>query len=105
MIEKIVPEYDVALSNLEYFFRKGAHFFSYLVLGVLVMNALRRSGVEGFRLCIFALGICVLYAISDEVHQLFVHGRSGQVTDVLLDSVGAVVGIGGLRLLMEGWRK
>lgn len=100
MIEKIVPGYDVAMINLEHYIRKSAHFCSYLILGILVMNALRRSGVEGFRLCAFALGICVLYAISDEVHQLFVSGRSGQATDVLLDSAGAMLGIG-VRMLFK----
>jgi VanZ family protein len=37
---------------------------------------------------------CVLYAVSDEVHQLFVPGRGAQVTDVLIDNAGAFVGIG-----------
>ena len=37
--------------------------------------------------------ICILYAISDEIHQLFVPGRSGQVSDVLLDTLGAFTGI------------
>ncbi|MGV8147186.1 MAG: VanZ family protein [Alkaliphilus sp.] len=37
--------------------------------------------------------VCVLYAISDETHQIFVPGRSAQVSDILIDSVGAAVGI------------
>lgn len=74
--------------------RKYAHFTSYLVLGVLVMNAFRRSGVRGFKGFIFSLVFCILYAISDEVHQVFVPGRGAQVTDVLIDSVWAFVGIG-----------
>lgn len=37
--------------------------------------------------------ICILYAISDEVHQLFVPGRGGQVRDVIIDSAGAIAGI------------
>lgn len=99
IIEKLLPGYDLDMINLEHFVRKSAHFCSYLVLGVLVINALRRSGVEGLKLCGFALGICVLYAISDEVHQLFVPGRSGQATDVFIDSAGAMLGICGRMLL------
>ena len=34
-----------------------------------------------------------LYAASDEIHQLFVPGRSGQLRDVLLDSDGVAAGI------------
>ena len=36
---------------------------------------------------------CSLYAISDEVHQLFVPGRGAQVKDVFIDIAGAAVGI------------
>ena len=48
-----------------------------------------------------AVGICVLYAISDEVHQLFVPGRSGQFKDVFLDSGGAIVGAALYRLFVR----
>ena len=40
-----------------------------------------------------ALLICVLYAVSDEVHQIFVPGRGAEVKDVLIDSAGASVGV------------
>ena len=45
--------------------------------------------------------IVMLYAGTDEFHQMFVEGRSGKVTDVLIDTCGAVVGILGFLLL---WR-
>ena len=38
-------------------------------------------------------GIAALYAAADEFHQLFVPGRSGQVSDVMLDSAGALAGL------------
>ena len=59
-----------------------------------MINALRRSGVYGYRSIVLALLICVLYVISDEVYQLFVPGRGGQVKDIIIDSAGATVGIG-----------
>ena len=37
--------------------------------------------------------IAALYAASDEIHQLFVPGRSGQLSDVILDSAGALAGV------------
>ena len=37
--------------------------------------------------------ICFLYASSDEFHQLFVPGRSGQVTDIFIDMIGVVLGL------------
>ncbi|PGY12090.1 VanZ family protein [Bacillus sp. AFS031507] len=39
------------------------------------------------------MGICVLFAVSDEFHQLFVAGRGAQVKDVFNDSAGAMMGI------------
>lgn len=74
--------------------RKFAHFGIYFVLGLFVMNAFRRSGISGFKGFLFSLVFCILYAISDEIHQVFVPGRGAQVTDVLIDSVGSFVGIG-----------
>jgi VanZ family protein len=93
-VEKIAPNAEFDIRSFNHIIRKNAHFFAYLVLGILVINALRRSGVSGYRGMRLALLICVLYAISDEVHQLFVPGRGAKVKDVLIDSAGASVGIG-----------
>ena len=71
----------------------NAHFFAYLILGIVVVNGLRSSGVVGFKSIGLAILICVLYAISDGVHQLFVPRRGGKVKDVLIDSAGSISGI------------
>ena len=87
--------------------RKLAHFMEYLVLGMLAINALRlhmgssernpKDGTAVFsqNLLIPALSwaFCILYAASDEFHQLFVPGRAGLITDVCIDSAGALLGI------------
>jgi len=102
----IIPGYGFDLVLFDRILRKAAHFSIYLVLGVLVSDALKRSGIKGRKLIAFALGICILYAASDEFHQLFVSGRGGQATDVLLDSAGAMLGIGGRMLLkMNRYKK
>ena len=41
---------------------------------------------------ISAVTVCCLYAASDELHQLFIPGRSGEVRDVLIDTSGGAVG-------------
>ena len=89
-VERVSPSTDFDLSRWNHIVRKNAHFFAYLVLALLVMNAVRRTGGNDIKLTLL---ICVFYAISDETHQIFVPGRSAQVSDVLIDSVGAVVGI------------
>ena len=37
--------------------------------------------------------VCALYAASDELHQLFISGRSGEIRDVVIDSIAASIGI------------
>ena len=74
---------------LTHIIRKLAHFTEYLVLGLLMYNLVKdkRNNI------ILALFICVIYAISDEIHQIYVPGRSGQITDIFIDSVGSICGI------------
>ena len=93
-VEKVAPNLDFSINNFNHLVRKNAHFIIYFTLGILVVYALRRSGVLGYRSIGLGFLFCVLYAISDEVHQLFVSGRGGQVMDVLIDSAGASFGIG-----------
>lgn len=94
-VERVAPNRaaDLDIGRIHFLIRKNAHFFSYLVLGILVLNALRRSGVYGFKGIMTAFLICVLYAILDEFHQTFVPGRSGEIRDIFIDSAGATVGI------------
>jgi len=94
LLGKLAPGLEPDLNSFNYFVRKNAHFTAYLLLGVLSSNAVGRNRPHCLRNALFALLICVLYAVSDEVHQLFVPGRGGQITDVLIDSAGATVGIG-----------
>lgn len=102
-ISQISSETAIDADALHSFVRKNAHFFVYLILGILVFRALRMSGVLGYRGAGTALLICALYASSDETHQLFISGRSGELRDVLIDSAGAVVGIG-LAWFVAEWR-
>lgn len=71
--------------------RKTGHAFEYAVLGGLVISFIKRVVARRFFL-VSAL-ICLLYAVSDELHQFFVPGRSCQFTDILLDFIAATAGI------------
>lgn len=93
-LEKVIPGASFDIRSFNSILRKNAHFFTYLVLGLLTVNAFRRSGLAGIRSIVLAMLLCVLYAISDELHQLFVPGRGAQLRDVIIDSAGAAVGIG-----------
>lgn len=91
-IQQLLPHVQLDLEQFHTIIRKLAHFFSYFTLGLLVFHALRQTRLNQKNSGL-ALLICMLYAISDEVHQLFIPGRSGEIRDVLIDTVGAFVGI------------
>ena len=73
--------------------RKSAHFLIYLVLGITLISFLREFLLSPHKLVLISIFLAFLYACSDEVHQLFVIGRSGQFSDVVLDTIGASVGV------------
>ena len=80
---------NLTLQELNHIIRKCAHFTEYAVQGALVTKMLAAKG----RSWKYALVIGLITAIIDETIQMFVPGRSGQVTDVLLDWAGCWFGI------------
>jgi VanZ family protein len=72
-------------------FYKTAHVVVYAILAWLWWRALSARREVGWRVLTVALGLTVLYGISDEVHQLFIPGRYGRIADVLFDASGALV--------------
>ncbi|MBE6789274.1 MAG: hypothetical protein E7539_06395 [Ruminococcaceae bacterium] len=87
-IEELVP-----------FIRKLAHFAIYAALGffalltqaAFLLELKRRAAL--LKCSALAAGFCLLYASTDEIHQLFVSGRSASALDVLLDFSGVLTGI------------
>jgi VanZ family protein len=80
------------LENLDYFVRKGAHITEFAVLAVAIAWPLWLSSLKGYRLAAITIGLTAFYAASDEFHQTFIPGRSGEIRDVMIDTIGAVLG-------------
>lgn len=76
---------------LSFIIRKLAHFTEYLILGFLTINMLNKNDIA--KKYIIAIIICIIYASSDEIHQIFVAGRCFAIRDILIDSMGAISGI------------
>jgi VanZ family protein len=72
--------------------RKLGHFTEYLILGLLLANALEADGGWRPRHAILVVTLAMAYAVTDELHQYFVPGRTAAVGDVLIDGAGALVG-------------
>lgn len=97
-LRHIAPSVDQQL--LTFLVRKGAHIFAYFVLGILTFNALWRVDLSKFKFNYpvgLSIIVCALYAVSDEFHQLFVSGRSGEIRDIIIDSCAATFGVFMLR--------
>ena len=73
--------------------RKTAHLTIYLILGFLLLSLVKEYRQVDIKAILIALLIAILYACSDEIHQLFVPGRSGELLDILIDTIGSSLGI------------
>lgn len=87
IITSIINIKDTGLLSL--IIRKLAHFTEYFILGILVINFITRYDKK----IIIAILLCIIYASSDEIHQIFIAGRCFAIRDILIDSMGAISGI------------
>ncbi|KRU25381.1 VanZ-like protein [Clostridium sporogenes] len=78
-------------SFLNFLIRKAAHITEYFILFMLLYLAFKKTFYKKPE--IKAAIITILYACTDEFHQLFIPGREGKVRDVLIDSIGVFVGL------------
>lgn len=72
--------------------RKCMHATEYLILSILILNWLRNYDIKKWKAIVVSVITSLLYACTDEFHQLFVAGRTSQFTDVLIDTSGAIIG-------------
>ena len=96
------------IEDIHLVIRKCAHLTEYAILALLVWRALHQSQnhlpawswpkVGGTLLIVF------LYSATDEIHQTFVPTRTGQFSDVVIDTSGAAIGLLAL-WLFQHWRK
>ena len=82
-------EKEIIVKNSSFYIRKIAHITEYLILGFLMFNLLKQYSVTNIY---YAIGLSILYSCTDEFHQLFINGRSGSIRDVLIDTIGILIG-------------
>ena len=83
--EELIEKYQTPV-------RKFAHFSIYTILGMSIVGLTCTYEISNRKRELITIIAGALYAMSDEIHQTFIAGRSGQVTDVLLDTFGVIVG-------------
>lgn len=89
-------EQEEIVHRLHHPIRKLAHMSEYALLAVLTASLLiawdMNDKLPTWKKLLSALGFSLLYAASDETHQIFSH-RGASVTDVLIDGLGAALGL------------
>jgi VanZ family protein len=84
------------LASMHFIFRKCAHMGEYAILALLLLRA--AIAMTDFKrsvpiLYVGVLSICLFVAATDEFHQMFVASRGALATDILIDSIGASLGL------------
>ena len=93
--------------TLVFIVRKGAHFTEYMILGGFLVPAVKEwmavdtTPVPVVRERITAWLAGTLYAVTDEIHQFYVPGRSCELRDIGIDSCGVLAGVLVVSLLVR----
>lgn len=78
----------------EFLVRKAAHVTEYFILTLFIsLGLIKGMGLRRNKTLFFMGIIAFAYATSDEIHQRFVGGRSGNVKDVFIDGIGIILAI------------
>ena len=73
--------------------RKCMHSFVFFVLVILLLNAFYSINIINYKGYLFSILISFIYACTDEFHQLYVVGRTGQLMDIGIDMIGVLIGV------------
>ena len=79
---------DKIIKDIHPVIRKLAHFGEFFILAILVLLMIRETNIKYYYS--FTILFCIIMAIFDETHQLFVEGRSGNLFDVIIDTTGCL---------------
>lgn len=84
---------DPFVEGIQLFIRKMAHFSIYALGGFLIMNYTYTTEKLMRQKILYSIAFGAGYAITDELHQFFVPGRSARILDVGIDTAGVITGI------------
>ncbi len=73
--------------------KKGGHALGYAFLGIAYLRGLTYRKSVSFRHIVLAVVLACLYAATDEFHQRFTPDRTPAVQDVVIDTIGAAIGV------------
>ena len=90
---KDISDNENLLVSVDKIVRKLAHYTLYTVGGVLIISFAYTMDKTNKEKILYSLAFGICFIITDEVHQLFVPGRTGRLLDVGIDTLGIITGI------------
>jgi len=81
-----------------FWIRKSAHVTEYAILAILLIRAFMKQGILQLKTfpskaAGLALAFAIAYAATDEFHQALTNTRQGSPIDVIIDTIGAAIGL------------
>lgn len=87
-------------SNSQFIVRKSAHIILFCLLSILCFMVIYEIKKNIKISTLISFSITLIYACIDEIHQLFIPGRGTQIRDILIDSIGAIIGLIVINLIL-----
>lgn len=81
--------------------RKLAHFTIYSLGGIIIALNINEYTLTEKKKVLLSCMAGFVYSVTDEIHQMFIPGRAGMVIDVVIDSVGVVLGVALVWVVIE----
>ena len=92
ILDKLLELFNLPLTD--FIVRKAAHFSEFAMLSVLSFNVTGRTWkFTVLKRSIISTAFSLLYALSDEIHQIFIVGRACRAFDIFVDSMGIITGL------------
>ncbi len=97
IVSRLAEWLQMDVNLVSFVVRKSAHFTEFLVLGVSLFLTVRDLLKRTSFWIPWAIG--AMYAVSDELHQHFVPGRSCEVRDMIIDICGVLAGVAIMKII------
>lgn len=92
IIQKVFP-FITDIDVIHTLIRKIAHMCEYALLCFSFIFAFFKNGYNVKQVCFYSILFTFFYACSDEFHQTFIPERSGNMIDVMIDSIGGMFAV------------
>ncbi len=93
VLRKVASSPVLEGASLSDFLNPLMHFLSFGILAILISRALFHHRITSQKVVVLSIAFTMAYALSDEIHQRFVPGRTLQFFDLFIDLLGALAGV------------